>query len=365
MIAAAEVTEIQQLETVPALEINTQNTYVDSETNTLQFEAASAIKLVLDNTEIADNFININQWASGWTMADLLYQSPMSTSNFEGSDVSNSAVPKFMVSNHISAIVPKIMSGIFYEDPCFLLRPAPRTDPNLVTAKTAIFTFQLKSMRFEEEVERGIEQMALLGTGIWKWGYTEYTKKIKKYKRAAKKIDVPVGINGETQQFDTPESDEFTIEFYPKLVSHPWVKFCDIRTVLVDPGLRVGDIRESKWVIFRDYANYSDLDRLRGTEGYTIPDEATLRQIFATAQGASPDNITMTIPEGMMGYLQHARPRSHKTSADPNRTPLELLEYWDGEKVIVVLIYNGHNILIRNEANPYGKVPFFSANWRN
>lgn len=44
---------------------------------------------------------------------------------------------------------------------------------------------------------------------------------------------------------------------------------------------------------------------------------------------------------------------------------LEILERWDPEKVIVVLCFNGHNILIRNEANPYGKIPFFSANWRN
>jgi hypothetical protein len=45
--------------------------------------------------------------------------------------------------------------------------------------------------------------------------------------------------------------------------------------------------------------------------------------------------------------------------------PMEILERWDNERVIVVLSFNGHNILIRNEANPYGKIPFLSANWRN
>jgi hypothetical protein len=77
------------------------------------------------------------------------------------------------------------------------------------------------------------------------------------------------------------------------------------------------------------------------------------------------DNISLTIPEGMMGYLQHALPRSYKTSADPNKAPMEVLERWDDEKVIVVLSFNGHNVLIRNEANPYGKIPFYSFNWRN
>jgi len=357
-------TKIASLEQVPAAEITSENTYIDSETGTIQFNDVAAIKLVLDNTELADNFININQWASGWTMSDLLYQSPMSTSNFgSGTDVANSAVPKFMVSNHISSIVPKVLGGIFYEDPCFLLRPSPGTDQAVIDAKTALFTFQLQAMRFEEEIERGLEQMALLGTGIWKWGYVEYEKTEKKYKRYAPKVQAPDGL--ETTLIDTPDSDDFEIVFYKKKVSHPWLKFCDIRTVLVDPGCRVGDIRAAKWVVYRDYATYQDLEKLRGVEGYNIPEENVLRQMFMKTTSPGPDNITMTIPEGMMGYLQHSKPRSYKTSADPNRAPLELLEYWDNEKVIVVLIFNGHNILIRNEANPFGKIPFYSANWRN
>lgn len=357
-------TKIAALETVPAPEITTENMYIDSDTGTVQFNDQAAIKLVLNDTDAADNFVNINQWASGWTMSDLLYQSPMSMNDAgAGQDVANSAVPKFMVSNHISSIVPKIMGGIFYEDPCFLLRPSAGTDLKLIEAKTAVFTFQLKAMNFEEEVERGLEQMALLGTAVWKWGYTEYDKTEKKYKRYAEKATVPDG--GVPTQIDTASSDDFEIEFYKKKVSHPWLKMCDIRTVLVDPGCRVGDIRRAKWVVFRDYATYDDLDQLRGQEGYNIPTKEVLEHMFLNSTSPGPDNITMTIPEGMMGYLQHAKPRSYKTSADPTRAPLEILERWDSDKVIVVLIYNGHNILIRNEANPYGRIPFYSANWRN
>jgi hypothetical protein len=356
--------QVADLETPKANEINTENTYIDSKTGTIQFDGTAAINLVLNDAEMADNFININQWASGWTMSDLLYQSPISTNDIGGgTDVANSAVPKFMVSNHISSIVPKIMGGIFYEDPCFLLRPSPGTTNEVIQAKTAMFSFQLKAMRFEEEVEAGLEQMALLGTAIWKWGYVEYQKTEKKYKRYAPKVDAPSGIT--TAPIDTPDSDDFEIEFYKKTVSHPWFKFCDIRTVLVDPGCRRGDIRTAKWVIYRDYATYQDLDRLRGTEGYNIPKEDVLRRMFETATSPGPDNIALTIPAGMFGYLQHSKPRSYKTSADPNRAPLEILERWDDENVMVVLIYNGHNILIRNEANPYSKIPFYSANWRN
>lgn len=356
--------KIHDLYVTPANEITEDNTYTDKETDTIQFNDSAAVKLVLDDTSTADNYINVQQWANGWTLADLLYQSPATQSAFDGGNIGQASVPKYMVSNHISSIVPKIMGGIFFEDPPFLLRPRPGTIPEIITAKTAVFSAQLDHIKFEEEVERTLEQAALLGTGIMKFGYVEYDKKVKKYKRKAAKLSLPQP-DGTTKLIDTPDSDQQEFEYITKTVSHPWLKYCDIRTVLVNPGCRIGDIRKAGWVVYRDYATFSDLNHLRGTEGYNIPEEDVLRDIFVNGITSGPDNITMTIPEGMMGYLQHALPRSYKTSADPNVAPMEILERWDDEKVIVVLSFNGHNILIRNEANPYGKIPFYSFNWRN
>jgi len=355
---------VNELFITPAAEITEENTQVDPDTNTIQLNDEASVLLVLQNTEKADEYINVQQWASGWTMADLLYQSPASQSAFDGGNVGQASVPKFMVSSIVSAIVPKVMGGIFYEDPPFLLRPRPSVEADVIRAKTAIFSSQLGAMRFEEQVERTLDQAALLGTGIMKWGYTERVKKMKKYKRKGDKVSVGQPEGG-VAKFDSPDSDDFEIEFYDKIISHPWIRFTDIRTVLVNPGCRVGDIREAGWVVYRDYATYSDLDKLRGYEGYVIPAEDVLRHVFAEGITSGPDNITMTLPEGMLGYLQHALPRSYKTSADPNSAPMEMLEYWDDEKVIVVLCFNGHNVLIRNEANPYGKIPFYSFNWRN
>src|SRR6266550_1525105 len=121
---------------VPDSQITEENTHIDVETNTMSFKDAAALKLVLDDTSTADNYINIQQWASGWTLADTLYQSPAAASAFDGSNVAQANVPKFLVSKHISSIVPKLMGGIFYEDPPFLLRPRPGTKQEIVRAKT-------------------------------------------------------------------------------------------------------------------------------------------------------------------------------------------------------------------------------------
>jgi hypothetical protein len=354
---------LEAISITPVSEITSKDMYRDPETGDYMYTDEAALKLVIDDAATADNYANINQWASGWTQSDLILQSPQQTSAFDGGTVSQANVPKFTLSNHLNSIVPKIMEGLFYEDPPFLLRPRPGTKQDIVHAKTALFSAQLWDMKFEEEMERGLEQMALLGTAIFKWGYLEHNKKEKKTRRVTKPANID-SIGG-TSSIDTPDSDDFEVYIDSVKVSRPWIKYTDIRTILIDPGCRYGDIRTAKWVVYRDYATYEDLNRLRETPGYTIPSEENLKAFFLSGPSANVDNITMTIPEGMRGYLQHSLPRNFKTSADVLQSPMEILERWDNEKVIVVLTFNGHNILIRNEANPYAILPFYSANWRN
>lgn len=348
----------------PVSEITSDMITKDSESQTWSYEDRAATKLVLDDAATADNFINVNQWSAGWTTSASIYQSPVASSAFDGGGAGQANVPSFIVSNHISSIVPKLMGGIFYEDPPFLLRPLPGTSQEVIRAKTALFSAQLAQMKFEEEAERALDQMALMGTCIMKWGYLEFKEKQKRYRRKAAQIS-DTSPTGEPVLIDTPDSDETVVEYFDKLISRPWIKYCDIRTVLVDPGTRVGDIRQAKWVVYRDFATYDDLSILRGVEGYNIPEEAVLKSFFIAQPTTGSDNIAMTIPEQMRGYLQQSVPRNYKTSADPMQTPFEILERWDKDKVIVILSFNGHNILIRNEVNPYGKIPFLSANWRN
>jgi len=365
MSSENELARLHELDITPAATLDDTNVHKDPETGGWSYDNQAAVKIIIDDTGLADNYININQWASGWTLCDMLYQSPQAASAFDGGNVAQANVPKFILSNHISSIVPKVMGGLFYEDPPFLLRPRPNTDPDVVRAKTALFSSQLDDMKFQEEAERALDQMALFGTCIMKWGYCETKRKQKRYKRKAEPQVMQAPGSTSPDLIDTPGSDEIELEYYDKVISRPWIRYCDIRTVLVDPGCRYGDIRRAKWVIYRDYATYDDLAKLRQQPGYNIPDDALLKAIFLSNPHSGPENISLTIPEGMMGYLQHALPANRKTSADPMQAPIEILERWDNDKVMVMLSFNGHNILIRNEANPYSKIPFLSANWRN
>jgi hypothetical protein len=352
---------LDKLNVEPVGEITSAELHKDLDTGTYLYSDEAALKLVLDDASMADNYANINQWAATWTQSDIIFQSPQNAAAFDG--VFMASVPKFTLSNHINSITPKILEGLFYEDPPFLLRPRPGTKQEVTRAKTALFSAQLWDMKFKTEIERGLDQMALFGTCIFKWGYLERDQKLKKYRRAAPKATLNSVLP--TNPIDTPDSDAYEMFLDAVKISRPWIKAADIRTVLVDPGCRVGDIREAKWVIYRDYATYDNLNSLRDVPGYNIPSESDLKAFFLSNQMSGPDNINMTIPEGMRGYLQHALPRNFRTSADHLQNSLEVLERWDNEKVIVVLSFGGKNILIRNESNPYGVIPFFSANWRN
>jgi hypothetical protein len=345
----------------PAATINQDNFQLDPETNTYLPDDEAALKIILEDRDRADNFINIQQWASNWLQSDILRQSP--STSFDG--IAGMTVPKFTLSNVISAVVPKMVGGLFYEKPPFLLRPRPGTKQNVVQAKTALFSYQMDQMKLEEQAERCIDQMAHLGTMIAKWNWVSKKQKIKKYVR--KSESVPVDTPYRTAKVTTPDSLKFNIELEDKDIEMPLFEFCDIRTVRVDPGCRVGDIRKAKWVIHTDFATWKYLDDLRDREGYSIPSKEELIKFFMDRKSVSakPDNLAMTMPELMRGYLQHALPRNQKSSADPLQNGLEITERVDDEKTMCALSWEDHHILIRNEANPYGKINYYSANWRD
>src|SRR5208337_4868379 len=310
---------------MPAAEVKIEDIVKQNESDVVLYNDRAAVKIVLDDVRRADAYMNLLNWAAGWTQVLQIYQSPQGSSCFDGGCPSKAQVPKFTLSNHMAAILPKAMESLFYENPPFLLRPRPGTTQEVIRAKTALMSYQLKDMHFEEECGRTLHQMALMGTGVMKWGWESHSETVPVYK--VKNNPETITKNGVKHVVHTEQSDEFTVENEDVEVHRPWCKFCDRRTVLISPGTRVGDIRKAKWVVYRDYPTYEDLDILRDHPGYSIPSEEELKSFFMRDR-ANPkgDNITMTLPEGMRGWLVEVLPRSQKESTDPLQNGLEILE---------------------------------------
>ena len=340
-----------------------QNQVEKTEEGVYLFDDDAAIKLITDDIARCDQYMEQEMWAGEWLDADIILQSPKAGN---GSVINTrSRVPRFTLSNHISTIVPKAMTGMFYEQPYFQLKPGPNVSPDMTEAKKQVHASQLRDMKFPQEVERGFEQMTLLGTGIWMFGWLDDTKKIPHY--------VPLGqketLKGTfvTKKVHTSASLQRKKEWVTQEVHRPFFKWVDLRHLLVDTGCPVGDIQAAKYAILRDYNTFSDLNKLRDCEGYEIPSESELLSFFFPPKRteADPPNNAETLPANLRAWIQHATPRNMDSSADPLQRTIIRYQRWDCEKVIEILQCGGRSLLIRNEANPFGKLPFYSCNWRN
>jgi hypothetical protein len=321
-----------------------------------QYTDAAAVEITMRDMDTWFAYINATNWAARWTDADTLVQSPQSMSPWGQGVGTKACVPNFLLSNTLDAVVPKIVSGMTYEDPPFLLRPRPGTSDDVIRAKTAIFSYQLEDMNFAETIEASIYDCGLRGTVFLKWGWHEETRRFRKFKRKGQPI-TDVSPTGFKTVVETEDSDAIEFEYVTREVRRPFIEKKDLARVGADPSCKECDIRKAKWTVEWAYADWGDLEALRQNEEYTIPSkEILLDWFFRDKKTAKSDSPVMTMPEGMRAQLVHAMPANFNTSADPLRATLVLVERQDANAIIVVLCHGNDCILVRNSENPFAEI---------
>lgn len=337
----------------------------------------AALKIVDRDARYTRSWIESRYFNIRWIEIDLLYQSPPSLRVWEGTSVPKANIAKFTVATHVNAINSKLIGGLFYEEPPFNLVQKSGTDANTARAIEEVLGTQLDQMNFRQEVKYGFFSCLLNGTGIWKWGWKDYYDTEWDFYP----LEQPAQFNSPTvdnpskvDSVDTVGSDQFRMVRNEVLRSHPYFENCDIRTVLVDPGCRVPDIRKAKFVIHEFPVTYRDLIRMKDEVyyddknqpiyRYNLPSEADIRSWFETPEPVDQSNAiagqNITTGQNNSQFVQHAAPIFVKTTEDPLDEPLLLQERWDNDKVITVLA--GKRV-IRNEPNMFGCIPFYSVNW--
>lgn len=326
------------------------------------------LSLVVGSAKRAEDFISQKQYQLLWRDADMLFQNPRPFETFENSYVLSPNVQRFTVAKVCNAVVPQLYKGLFYTDPPMLIRPRPGTKQEVVDAKTALFSYLLDECQFKTETKWGIEQMTLLGTGIWKWGI-EY-KEVQVQKRIASTVSLPSGPVGDPQIIPTDELPK--IETRTKVVPRPFFESRPISKVLVDPKCEVGDIRQAKFVVDIRYMDYYEfqtiqkaIDELpdghKDKKGWDLP--ADLMEWWMPP--ANPNEASILVTDQatyVRGAVHHAEEPNIVVTPDLLRGKKEILEYWDEDRKIMVIdrlhvFYSGDN--------PFGRIPFFSSNWWN
>jgi hypothetical protein len=255
------------------------------------------------------------------------------------------------------------MQGLFYENPPFLIQKRPKTSEKAAQAIGAIIGYQLEDedMEFRRETELGVRNAILFGTAIWKWGWEIFTREKKTYQQKSEPLKIPNPLSGLGQDsIEIHGDDDIEEVIEEEYIDRPFFNHIpNLREVLVAPTLRIPDIRKAKYVIHRMFLNFKDLDKLRDRPGYKIPSEDELISLFF------PPKEQVETPLGEMAARNplwdlRAQPRNEEDSEDPFSKPLEVLERWDNETCIVVL---QKKLVLCNDKNPYGKIPFLSVNW--
>ena len=253
-----------------------------------------------------------------------------------------------------------------------VLRPRSGTSQNVVDAKTALFSTLLDQCKFKTETKWGLEQMAHQGTGIWKWGITY--KKIITRRRVASVDKMMSGTPGSTEQVTIPKDVAPVIEVNTRYVPRPFFETRELSRVLVDPHTEQGDIQRAKYAIDVRYMDFYGLLELKQAidelpeghldkKGWNLPDVATLKGWWMPPTDAGmPQQLVSDSAAFIKGVVHHAQEPNTQNSPDLLFRKFEVLEYWDKNRKVLVI---DRKKVIYAGANPFGKLPFYSANWWN
>jgi hypothetical protein len=353
----------------PQASLTGENFNKSGEIKEVKGDLSTHLGLVVQSAQAARDFLLNKQWNLLWRDADLLFQAPRPMTVYDNTYVLEPNVQRFTVAKICNSVVPQLYKGLFYDDPPMILRPRPGVKQEITDAKTALFSYILDKSKFKTETKWGLETMAHLGTGIWKWGY-DWTE-ISVSKRKATTVSEKVGPDAQALTVTIPTDQPPDITTTTKVVPMPFFEHRPLDAVLLDPKLAVADVREARWAVDVRSMDFYEINAIKEAlemeakdnpdvmKGWTFP--ANLKDMWAVQTPSAPNQMIEQALY-MKGAVHHAQDSNVGVTPNPLNTKLEVLEYWDAKQKIIVL--KGEKVLYLGD-NEFKRLPFLSANWWN
>lgn len=323
-----------------------------------------AAKIVLGDFEKCESWLSTKQWALRWRESAERYEPIRQINYWENTNVPRSSLNVYTVAQIVQSINSKVIEGLFSDDPPFMVQPRKGTNSEVSRAISALLNFQIEDCDFRREIEDGAADAILFGTAIWKANWQETKKKYYTYKRKAQPNQLPpLTPGGEPTELHTEESDDIVQVPTEKDFGRPILEQQDLFETYVDPACRRSDIRKAKFVISRITVSAEELNEMRDWEGYDIPSEKKLMELlFPREETVSPTALESQETLGNNSATHQAQPDYLENTVDPTQdtSRFEILERWDNNRVIAIL---NRKLVIRDEDNPWGKIPYFSVGW--
>lgn len=293
-----------------------------------------ALGLVLQDVGIAERFTNSKARPQEWNRIDDLYRAVPKQQKWEGTDIPRASLTMPLILEVVESLLPQVFLGFFSDKQPFLLTAKGNTTQSAARASEKILKWAIKASSFKEEIRKILKSALLYGNGVGKWGWSVTTERRKVYSRDAAK-----NIISETHEFKK---------------SVPTFEYCELGNLLVDPALRSHDPRDGKFVILQKFVTAHMLDEMRSDEAYkNIPTREQLSEILTARSEATENSLAGN--QAQTYRHQQAELQTNESSSDPLAQPLEILEYWSADRVIVVL---QRRLILRNDENEYDEIPF-------
>lgn len=302
----------------------------------------AALKIVVQDVTLAEQFINSKRQPQQWENADNLYRAVVKSQPWPGTNVPMSNLPMPVVLETVEKLMPSVFLAFFSDKQPFLLLPTGKTAPDAARAQEKLLMWALKLSNFKEEIRLCLKQWLVYGFTTARWGWKTTSKTKKTYARETATDGKPGKVKKTSKPYD---------------ISHPTFEHIELRNILVDPSLREQDCRKGKWVCAQIFTTGYGIDDLRNDPTYkNLPKREELVEILARKDEATEDSMQASKLENMRDL--QAQPQRQVSSADPLMQPLELLEYERDDRIITVL---QRKIVIRNEENEFDKKTFLSC----
>jgi hypothetical protein len=344
------ISDGKAIEPVTAAEATDKNTEND----------LKVLKIVLQDIQKAEEYIQSKRLPATWNDFDDLYRAYVISKTWPGSDVPRSNLGMPIILEAIEEVLPQIWMAYFAEKQPFLLDPIGATTPQAAKAAAKLVNWSIKVSGFKEEIRLALKSSLQYGFQVSKYGWKKHKFKIMRYERTEPKPSVP-GPVGEVS-VETTKSNEIKRTPEEIEVTAPTFENFHVRNVLFDPTLARQDVRKGKWVGFQIFPDIDGLDDFRNDPSYkNIPSNAEILAYIADKKAQAPDALAGSHYESFRE--NQALPKTNTdTQADPSKSPIQVIEYWDNGSVVTILrIMADKSYIIRNESNTeYGSIPALS-----
>jgi hypothetical protein len=302
---------------------------------------ATALKIVIQDVGIAEQYRVQKKRPQAWSNADNLYAANVVAKPWPGTDIPMSNLSMPVVLEAVEKIMPVIFAAFFSDKTPFILSPTGKTTPEVARAKSGLLRWAIKTSGFKEGVRQCLKCWLLYGVGVAKWGW-----KTSEVKKRSYHVD-PATKKVARKPEDATE------------VSHPTFENVELPKVLFDSSLREQDCRKGKFVVGQYFIFASDLDELRSDPAYkNIPTLDQLAAILADKGEPAVDSLNSSKLQTTRDL--QAAPETAVSSSNPLEQPLEILEYVTEDYFFCVL---QRMIVIRNSRNDLDKVNYLSASF--